>query len=102
MKIIFEYVFRDVCYGDVEITNERYAEAEVDGYAEVELPPCSKKVKVTLKGCNAFLQFADSGEVTATFEKQPFSYSESYELFEDVRDMELEGRVWLEDRTEGQ
>lgn len=96
MKIIFEYIYKDTCYGEVCIENDRLVEAEIDCNTEIQLPPCDKKVKATVNGDAAFLQFANGHKVTATFEKTSFEYEESYESFGDVRYSELSGTVWLE------
>lgn len=96
MKIIFDYIYRDTCYGEVRIENKRRVEAQAEGLTEIVLPPCDKKVKVTVNGNAALVQFASGKQVTATFEKTPFAYEESYESFGDVRYMELNGTVRLE------
>lgn len=95
MKILFEYVYKDTCYGETRIENERTIEKQIDGFMEMELPPCDKRVKVTINKDVALLQFANGIKITATFEKTPFAYEESYELFGDVRYKELIGTVKL-------
>lgn len=96
MKIIFEYIYRDTCYGEVCIENDRYVEAEVKDFAEIALPPCDKKVKIAADGETVLLQFPNGFKVTAGYEKTPFEYEESYELFGDARYNELSGTVRLE------
>lgn len=96
MKIIFDYIYRDTCYGEVEIQNDRHVEAEITDFAEIALPPCNKKVKATVTGDTVLLQFTNGRQVTATIETTPFEYEESYELFGDERYNELSGTVRLE------
>lgn len=96
MKIIFDYIYRDTCYGEVEIQNDRHVEAEITDFAEIALPPCNKKVKATVSDDTVLLLFANGYKVTAAYEKTPFGYEESYESFGDVRYMELNGTVRLE------
>lgn len=94
--MIFDYIYRDTCYGEVEIQNDRHVEAEITDFAEIALPPCNKKVKATANGDTVTLQFASSRKTLVTFEKTPFEYEESYELFGDERYKELSGTVRLE------
>lgn len=96
MKIIFEYVYKDMCDGEVRIQNDRRVEAETDGCAEIALPPCGKKVKVTVMRDTALLTFSNGREITVTEVNTPFEYEESYEFFGDVRYNELIGTVRLE------
>lgn len=96
MKIIFDYIYRDTCYGEARVENERRVEAEIKDFAEIQLSPCDKKVKATVNGYTVLLQFANGRQITAAFEKTPFGYEESYELFDDVRYKELSGTVRLE------
>lgn len=95
MKIVFEYIYRDTCYGEVRIENERHVEANVDTRAEIRLPPCTKAATVTAAGECAHIKFADGGEVTVSSARKAFTYEESYSLFEDLRHMELSGTVEL-------
>lgn len=92
-KIRFEYLFQDKCYGEVRIQNECEFETEVDGEAEIVLPPCSKHIKISENGDGVTIAFSRVDLVQATAEGAPFEYSEDYEMWEDVREMSLAGRV---------
>ena len=96
MKVVFEYIYRDLCYGEVRIMNDRYVDAEVENEAEIELPPCNKKVKITVMGNTARFKFADGREICVASGKTPFEYCESYELFGDVREKEIKGTIRTE------
>lgn len=97
MKIIFEYVFKDICYDEVEISNERFIEFDIKNNEEVLLPPCNKKIEITLCKDGCTIKLSPSLKIKVNKEKVPFKYEESYELFEDLRYMELEGFCWIKE-----
>lgn len=93
MKVVFEYKYEDGCYGYVDTRGERTEEFELDGSTEVRLPPCNKNINVKVIDESVEIELPFDRHMLVSTEKTPFIYTECYESFGDLRDIDLSGTV---------